>query len=767
MDTIERKSEIDVSRRHFLVGAAAAGAGVAFGYLVVPEALGDAAQALAAGTYTPAVWYTIEPSGIVTVHSNKGEVGQHIGTAFCQMVAEELESDWKDMRIDYPDPAPQYQPMFTLGSLSVVFSADNMFRAGAAGRIALCEAGAKALGLTPGQCQAQNGWVIGSNGKRISYGALVASGKVSKIFSPDDLKKIQLKKPTQYKIVGQSVAALDIPAKTNGQAKYGIDSYQQGMVYAKIARPPVRFGAKPLSVDDGAAKKIPGYLRYLSLPDPTHVAEYNVLAIAENYPAAMEAARALKIDWDLGANKNVSSASILQRAKELTADPKSGVAYWLIGDVAKAMPTAASTLSAEYVTPFVSHAQLEPMNAMAYETDGIMHIHAGTQYQIYNVPVAAAATGIKPENITVHQAYIGGAYGRRFENDAINPAVQAAKAIGRPVKLLFDRPDEMQFDFHRTITYQKMEAGLDKDGNVIAVQHDICCGLTQVRDNPQGLLPSADKKGKVDFTSLDGSDAWYSIPNYRVRSIENDVAQAAAPPGYLRSIGAGWTIWARESFMDEIAHKLGKDPVDFRLSILNKEAEGPNAGAIPFAIGGNSRLRPVIDKVVELSGYRDKKGKLPKGRGIGMAIAEHLRLAPTWSATVVEVSVDQSTGAIKLEKITIVADVGTVVNPRNAQAQLEGAALMGASLGLYEQATMSNGGMEQTNFDLYTPMRMGQVPEINAYVMGSGHPPTGIGEPGVTTIAPAIGNAVFDAIGVRLRELPMTPDKVLAGLKKV
>ncbi|MGH6990548.1 MAG: xanthine dehydrogenase family protein molybdopterin-binding subunit, partial [Stellaceae bacterium] len=540
-----------------------------------------------------------------------------------------------------------------------------------------------------------------------------------------------------------------------------------GMVYAKIARPPVRFGAKPISIDDSAVKKVPGYLQYLSMPDPTRVAVWNVLAIAENFPAAMASARALTIKWDLGPNKNASSASILARAKELTADPNSGRAYWLVGDVAKAMPQAATTMEAEFTTPLASHAQLEPMNALAYEKDGVMHIRAGTQYQIYNVPVVSAATGIKPEHIIVHQAYLGGAYGRRFENDAINPAAQAAKALGRPVKLLFDRADEMQFDFHRTITYQKLRAGIDKDGNVIALNHDICCGLSMLRDNPRQMIPSADKKGKVDLTSLDGSDAWYSIPNYRVRSIENDVAQAVSPPGYLRSIGAGWTIWARESFIDEIAHKLGKDPVAFRLSILKPEAKGPNAGQFPFSIGGTSRLLPVINKVVELSHYRDKKGKLPKGHGIGMAIAEHLRMAPTWSATVVEVAVDRSTGEIKLEKITIVADVGTVVNPRNAEAQLEGAALMGASLGLYEQATMTDGLVEQTNYDGYTPMRMAQVPDIVAHVMGSGHPPTGIGEPGVTTIAPAIANAVFDAVGVRLHDLPMTPDKVLAGLKKV
>jgi isoquinoline 1-oxidoreductase subunit beta len=767
MDTIERNSDIDVSRRHFLVGTATAGAGLAFGYLVMPEVLGDPLKAFAAGNFTPAVWYTIEPSGLVTVHVNKSESGQHIGTAFAQFVAEELEADWNDMRLDYPDPAPQYQPMFTAGSLSVAFSSRNMLIAGAAGRIALIEAGAKALGVSPAHCHASKGWVIGSNGKRVSYAELVATGKVSKVFTPDELKKIPLKKPTDYKVVGTSLPALDIPAKTNGTAKFGIDSYVDGMVYAKIARPPVRYGATPISIDDSEAKKVPGYIRYVSVADPTKTAVHNVIAIAENYPAAMAAARALKINWDLGPNKDVSSASILQHAKELTADPKAGHPYWVVGDVEKAMPQAATKMDAEFVTSLTAHAQMEPMNCTAYEKDGMMHVRVGTQYQVFDVPRIAEVTGLKPDKIAEHQAYLGGAFGRRFEPDAIVPAVQTAQVLGRPVKLLYDRQEETRFDFHRTITYQRISAGLDGKGNILAIDHDICCGLTGLREDPRSMIESPDKKGKVDPTSLDGSDAWYSIPNYRVRSIENDMAQAATPPGYLRSIGAGWTIWARESFIDEIAHKLGKDPVALRLSILKRVAKGPNAGAIPFSIGGTSRLLPVIHKAVQLSDYRNKKGKLGKGRGIGMAIAEHLRFAPTWSASVIEVSVNETSGEIKVDKITIVADVGTVVNPRNAEAQLEGAALMGVSFGLYEQATMSGGGIEQSNFDSYTPMRMSQVPDVVAHVMGSGHTPTGIGEPGVTTMAPAIGNAVFDAIGVRLRELPMTPERVLAGLKKV
>lgn len=770
MVTIEHNTDSRVSRRHFLVGAAG-GAGLMFGYSLLPRAFGSASEAFAAGNFAPTLWYTIDPAGIITVHVMKAEGGQHIGTAQAQAVAEELEADWRDIRISYPDSESALLPlMATVGSFSVMFSHFDMRQAGAAGRIALIEAAAAMMGGRPADCVAANSWITDRKLKRkVSFGQVVASGKADRKFTPEELKKITLKKLSQLKIIGKSIPALDIPAKTNGTARYGIDLFAPGMVYAKIVRPPVRYGAQPIMIDDSGAKKIAGYRRFLSLVDPSKTAVHYVIAIADNYPAAMAAARAIKVDWDLGPNKNVSSASTLKRARDLTADPSKGIPAWAIGDAVKAIADAADKIEAEYVTPYVSHGQIEPMNCLALEKDGVMHIHAGCQYQIWDVPITATALGVKPEQVVIHQAYLGGSYGRRLEPDAMIPAALASRAVGLPVKLIFDRTEELQQDLFRPITYHKLTAGFANSGELVAVTHDQCAAWGKLREGGGtnvDLFATPDKKQFFDITQTTGADPWYSIPNYLVRAYLNDMGQAASPPGYLRSIGGAVNIFPRESFIDEIAIKMGKDPVAFRMLLL-KDAKGPNVGAPPFSLGGALRLIPVIEKVVALSGWQEKKGRLGKGRGIGIAVAEAIRFGPTWTACVAEVSVDQKTGKIKVDKLTLVADLGTLINPTGAQALLEGGALMGTSIALYEEAVMNNGGYTASNFDTYPMMRMDQMPEIEAVVVGTGHPPTGIGEPGITTPAAAIGNAVFDAVGVRLRELPMTPEKVLAALKKV
>jgi isoquinoline 1-oxidoreductase len=770
MDTIERDSDTSLGRRSFLVGSAVAGAGLMFGYALAPRVLGSAGEAFAAGNFAPTMWYTIDPAGIVTVHIMKAEGGQHIGTAQAQAVAEELEADWRDVRIDYPDSSPALLPlMATVGSFSVLFSHLAMRQAGAAGRIALIEAAANMLGSKPTDCVAANSWVVDKQSKRkVSFGQIVASGKVERKFTPDDLKKMPLKKPSELKLVGKSIPALDIPAKVDGSAKFGIDLFAPGMLYAKIVRPPVRYGAKPTKIDDAGAKKVAGYRQFVSLDDPSKTAAHYVIVLADNYPAAMAAARAVKVDWDLGPNQGVSSDRTIKRAREIASDPAKGIPAWSVGDATKAMGGAATKIEAEYVTQHVSHAQIEPMNCLAVESDGVMHIHCGCQYQIWDVPITAKALALKPEQVVIHQAYLGGSYGRRLEPDAMIPAALAARAVGRPVKLIFDRTEEMQNDVFRPITYHKMTAGFGKDGGLVAVTHDQCAAWGKLREGDgtnADLFPTPDKKHFFDGTQTTGADAWYSIPNYLVRAYLNDLGQAASPPGYLRSIGGAINIFPRESFIDEIALKLGKDPLEFRLSLL-KNPNGPNAGVPPFSVGGATRLIPVIEKAAALADWHKKRGRLGKGRGIGIAIAEAIRPLSTWTACIAEVSVDQKSGEIKVDRMTVVGDLGTLINPTGAQALLEGGALMGTSIALYEQTMMENGGYSTANFDTYPIMRMAQVPDIQAVVVGSGHAPTGIGEPGITTPPAAIGNAVYDAIGVRLRELPMTPDKVLAGMKK-
>ena len=761
-ESTARKTARAVDRRQFLIGSIAAGAGLTFGFSLLPKIMGSAGEALAAGNFSPTVWYTIDRGGIVTVHITKSEMGQHVGTALAQAVVEELEADWRDVRVDYPDPAERWGLMVTGGSWSVNNTFDTLSRCGAAGRLALIEAAAKRMNVSPAECRAENSRIIAKSGKSMSYAELVSTGKLDRTYSPDDLKSITLKKPAEYKLVGKSVAALDIPAKTNGTAVYGMDMFVPGMVYAKIARPPVRYGAKPLSVDDSEAKKVPGYEQFVSLPDPTGTAVAYVIAIAANYPAALRAAEALKIEWDLGPNKDVSSDMLLQHAKDLVADPAKGLSFWDIGNAAEALPGAAVKHEAVYITPLAVHAPMEPMNCVAFERDGIWHIYSGSQFQTRSGPLCAAAVGAKPEQVLIHQVYLGGGFGRRLEADAMVPAVLASKAIGKPVKLIYSREEDVQNDFFRTLTYQRLQGGLDAGGKLVALSQDVCSAWATKRWGIEAFLSdSTDKKGKLDAFSVNGADSWYTIPNHHVRAIENDIAQAATPSGQFRSVAPAWTFWAVESFMDELAHAAKKDPVEFRLAML--DAAGANAGSAPNSVGGAKRIANVLKVAVEKSRYG--KAKLPKGRAQGVAVvSSQERNTPTWTAAVAEVSVDKD-GHVALHKMTVAIDIGTSVNPDGARAQVEGATLWGISLALYEQASMKNGNIVETNFDSYTPLRMDQVPKLDIHILNTGNYPSGVGEPAVTVVAPAIANAVYNAVGARVRTLPLTQDRVKAAMK--
>jgi isoquinoline 1-oxidoreductase len=761
-ERLARKTARAVDRRQFLVGSIAAGAGLTCGFSLLPQITGSAGEALAAGNFSPTVWYTIDRGGIVTVHITKSEMGQHVGTALAQAVAEELEADWRDMRIDYPDPAERWGLMVTGGSWSVNNTFDTLSRCGAAGRLALIEAGAKMMGVSPADCHAANSRVIAKSGKSMSYAELVSTGKLDKTYTPDDLKKIELKKASEYKLVGKPIPALDIPAKTNGTAIYGMDMFVPGMVYAKIARPPVRYGAKALSVDDSAAKKIAGYQQFVSVPDPTGTATHYVIAIADNYPAAMAAAKELKINWDLGPNKDISSDGLLKHAADLVADPSQGLSFWDIGNASQALSGAAMKHEAVYITPLAVHAPMEPMNCVAFEREGTWHIYSGSQFQTRSGPVTAAAVGAKPEQVVIHQVYLGGGFGRRLEADAMIPAALAAKAVGKPVKLIYSREEDTQNDFFRTLTYQRMQGGLDASGKLIALNQDVCSAWATKRWGiPAFLSDSTDKKGKLDSFSVNGADSWYTIPNHHVRAIENEQAQSATPPGQFRSVAPAWTFWAVESFMDELAHAAKKDPVEFRLGML--DAAGQNAGSAPNSVGGAKRIANVLKVVVEKSGYGKKQ--FPKGHAQGLAVvSSQERNTPTWTACVAEVSVGGD-GVVKVHKLTVVIDIGTTVNPDGARAQLEGSTLWGLSLALYEQASMKNGNIVQQNFDSYTPVRMANVPELDLHILTTGNYPSGIGEPAVTVVCPAVANAVFNAVGARVRTLPLTPDRVKAAMK--
>ncbi|RJF78805.1 xanthine dehydrogenase family protein molybdopterin-binding subunit [Rhodopseudomonas palustris] len=753
---------VDLSRRSFLVGTAAAG--LVLGYSSVPGVLG-ADQALAApSAFEPSVWYAIGPDGLVTVTCGKADMGQHIASTMAQIICEELGASWKDMRVQLASNDPKFNDpvlgaQITGGSWSTMMNFDAMSRAGAAGRIALVDAAVAAMGVPPyfkDELVVRDSRVTHpKTRKSMSFAEIVKSGKLTKTFTPDELKAIKLKTPDQYSMIGVSVPQLDIPSKTNGSAKYGIDTMLPGMVYGKIVMPPVRYGASVKSIDDSDAKKVPGFIKAVVLDDKTATTTGWVVAVANSYANARRAAAALKISYNPGPNADVSSESLLAEAKRLQAEGESGLFFVKDGETSAALGSAAKVLEAEYTTSINIHAPLEPMNATAQLQGDIWHIYSGNQFATRSGAIAAAAAGVDPKYVVMHQAWLGGGFGRRLDADMMVPAVLAAKAVGKPVKVIYSREDDMTMDFSRPLTFQKVKAGLDGDGKLIAMEHDVVSAWPTKRWGiPDFLSPSVDKKGALDAFTVNGADFFYSVPNHNVRAILNEMAQNATPSGQLRSVAPGWTFWAVESMIDELAHAAGQDPAQFRIGLL--DGKGKNDG-------GAQRLRNTLLAAMGMAGYGAKQ--LPKGEGMGVAcVSSQERASASWTACVAHVAVAPS-GDVKVKKLTIATDVGTQVHPDNIRAQVEGAALWGLSLAMIEKATLKHGAIEQSNFDSYHVLRMSQVPEVAVSVIANGEKATGVGEPAVTVVAPALGNAIFNASGARLRSLPITAEAVKANMK--
>jgi isoquinoline 1-oxidoreductase subunit beta len=750
----------DLSRRSFLVGTAAAG--LALGYSAVPGLLGADAAFAATGNFDPSVWYSIAPDGLVTVTCGKADMGQHIASTMAQIIGEELGASWKDMRVQLASNDPKFNDpvlgaQVTGGSWSTMMNFDAMSRAGAAGCMALTEAAAAAMGVPAGELVVRESTVTHPKSKKsMTFADIVKSGKATKTFTPDELKAIKLKTADQYTLIGVSVPQIDIPSKTNGTAKYGIDVMLPGMVYGKVVTPPVRYGATVKSVDDSEAKKVPGFIKAVTLDDKTGTTTGWVVAVANTYANARKAADALKVTYDGGPNAKLSSDSLLTEAKRLQKLDDSGLFFVKDGDTAAALGTAAKVLEAEYTTNINIHAPLEPMTATAQLQGDIWHLYSGNQFPTRTGAIAAGAAGVDPKYIVMHQMWLGGGFGRRLDADMMVPAVQAAKAVGKPVKIIYSRENDMTMDFSRPLTFQKVKAGLDGDGRLVAMSHDVVSAWpTQRWGIPDFLSPSVDKKGALDAFTVNGADFFYSVPNHSVRAIRNEMAHNATPSGQLRSVAPGWTFWAVESMIDELAHASGKDPAQFRIDLL--DGKGANAG-------GAQRLRNTLLAAMGMAGYGTKQ--LPKGEGMGVScVSSQERATASWTACVAHVAV-APTGEVKVKKLTVATDVGTQVHPDNIRAQVEGAALWGLSLALYEKATLKDGGIEQTNFDSYTPLRMSQMPEVAISVIANGEKATGVGEPAVTVVAPAVGNAIFNACGARIRSLPITAEAVKAAMTK-
>jgi len=753
------KEALALSRRGFLIGAA--GAGFTLAFFRHGLVFGDPAQAVARRLFEPTIWFDIDPEGRVTVNITKAEMGQHIGTALARIVADELDADWNLVSLRYVDSNPKWGPMVTGGSWSVWQSFDTLAQAGAAGRMTLLEEGAKLLGVSSNACQAGGGR-ISSGGKSLSYAEIVRRGDLNRTFSADQLKRIPLKQPAQRQLIGKPVQALDIPDKTDGRARYGIDAELEGMVYARPLIPPTRLGSKVSSLNEEAAKSVPGYLKTLILTDPSGTVEGWAMVFATSYFAALRASEKIRITWALGAAATVSEKDILDHAAVLIANPDNGVRVVDDEGVDQAFAGARRTLEQTYSTATVLHFQMEPLNALVRQHNGVWEIHTGNQWQSLIVPVLAKALQVSEDKVVMKPYLLGGGFGRRLNGDYAVPAALAAKAFGKPVKMVCTRADDVRFDSPRSASLQRVRMAFDADNNVIAMQQDAAAGWpTQV------MMPSALSKtpsGQAyDSFAISGADHWYTVGAQRVRAIANDLANNSFRPGWLRSVGPGWTNWALESFMDEAALFAGVDPLEFRLSLLT--ATGKNAGDPKNSAGGAKRQANVLKRVAAKAGWG---AKMPRDCGLGIASTfGQERDMPTWTACVAQVHVDRRSGVVSVRKLTIVTDAGTIVDPDGALAQVQGAALWGLSMALHEGTQFENGQVKDRNLDTYTPLRMIDIPEMDIEFVPSTETAVGLGEPATTVVGPAIGNAIHAAVGIRLRHLPMRPTMVLRALEEL
>ncbi|MGF0536791.1 molybdopterin cofactor-binding domain-containing protein [Agrobacterium sp. ES01] len=761
-----KRDSVELSRRGFLVSMCATGALFGFPRMgaaaMNPEAADGSPIEAVGARYEPAIWYWIDSEGRVNVNIIRAEMGQHVGTAIARILADELGANWDDVHIDHVDSAAKWGLMVTGGSWSVSQSWPIYRQAGAAGRVALSEKAAQMWGIDVSEITVSNG-IVSGGGKTAGFGELVGDG-ISRSFSEDELKALPLKPVSELTMVGKQVKALDIAGKTTGQAIFGIDAKVDGMVHAMPIMPPTRYGSEITSIDDSDAKSVKGYSQTIKIDDPSGTTQGWAMVIADSHWAAQKAADKIKVEWSVGKTAKVSEAEIQDHARKLIADESVGSLLDTGNhDVDPVFAKAAETLESEYTTSTVLHFQLEPLNALAFQNeDGIWEIHTGNQWQSLVLPWLQKALGVDENGVVMRTYLLGGGFGRRLNGDYAVPVALASKALGgKPVKMVMTRPDDAIFDSPRSPSVQKLRMAYDENKTVIAMDSAWASGWPTKVMIP-GFMPKGVNGEPYDPFASDGADHWYDVGAQRARIISNDLAEATFRPGWLRSVSPGWVNWGLESFMHEAALQAGKDPVQFRLDHL--KAEGRNAGSAPVAVGGASRQANVLSRVAELSGYG--KTELEADTAIGIATTYgQSRSMPTWVAAAVKLHVDRKTGHVDVQKIWLVVDCGIAVDPDGAKAQCEGAALWGLSMALYEGTEFEDGNVRDRNLDAYTPLRMIDTPDLTVELVDSKEAPVGLGEPGTTPIAPAIGNAIFEAVGVRMRHLPITPDAIVAALK--
>ena len=702
------------SRRRFVLGT---GAGLALGFALPGAAL--ASTAAPAARFAPNAWLRIAADGAVTVICGSAEMGQGVHTAIPMMVAEELDADWKTVRVEqapvdqaYNNPAFGMQA--TGGSTTVRGHWQVVREAGAAARAMLVAAAAQQWQVAPAQCRTAEGQVIHPDGRqRLSYGALAeAAGKLT------PPKTVTLKDPKDFRIMGQPLKRLDTAAKVDGSAKYGIDAQVPGMLVAVMARAP-QPGAKAVRVDDTQAKAVKGVKSVITLPS-------GVAVLASGYWAAKKGRDALVVEWDLGDKRGLSTERVRSLLTEgaNAAHANDGAVALAAGQADEGLARAARRVAATYEAPYLAHACMEPLNCTAWVRGDEVEIWAGTQSQGPAQGILSQVASVQPAKVKIHTMMLGGGFGRRFAPDFVIDATLLSKISGAPVKLIYTREDDMAAGFYRPASVVRFEGGLDAGGRLVALKGGVGSPSIMAGSGFMQIPPSG-----VDAFAMEGiNDHPYDIPNQRL-------AYGRREPGpqvwFWRSVGHSQNTFFIESFIDELAAEAKQDPYEFRRALLGKQP----------------RYKGVLEAAAQKAGWGSA---LPAGVHRGIALSQSFG---SYVAEVAEVSVADD-GTPRVHRVVAAVDCGQVVNPEIIRRQIEGSIVYGLTAALYGRITFKDGRVEQGNFHDYPLMRMNEMPRVEVHILPSTEAPGGIGEPGTPPIAPAVANAIFAATGKRLRALP-------------
>jgi isoquinoline 1-oxidoreductase beta subunit len=699
-----------MERRAFLQTAGGLGAGLVIGFRI--PARGEQEPS----PFAPNAWLRIAPDDSVLVIVDRSEMGQGVVTSLPMLLAEELEADWSKVKIEFAPADKAYiNPLFGLqgtgGSSSVRAAWTPLRKAGAAAREVLIAAAAQRWAVKTTECRAENGAVVHTKTKRrLRYGQLAARAATLPV--PTD---VPLKDPKDWRIAGKPTKRLDAAVKTNGRAKFGIDTWVPGLRIAVVARSPV-FGGKVKSFDATAAKAVEGVRNVVQISS-------GVAVVATGYWPAKLGRDALKVEWDEGSVASVSSAGISAMFAERAGQATAAIAKH-VGDPEGGLGGAATKVEADYEMPFLAHTTMEPMNATAHvRADGV-DIWAPTQFQQGAQGIGAAIGGVPPEQVKVHTTYLGGGFGRRFELDFIQEALETSKAVGTPVKVIWSREDDVRNGQYRPANFHRMRAGLGADGKPVAWSHRIVAPSIMAR-----VFPNMVQNGMDGEAVEGGAELPYAVPNLHVDYVLTDTG---IPVGFWRSVNNSFNGFAVETFIDECAAAAKADPYEYRRALL---ANAP-------------RHRGVLELAATKAGWGTP---LAAGRARGIAVFKSFE---SFVAQVAEVSVS-SAGEVRVHRVVCAVDCGMHVNPQTIEAQMQGGIVFGLTAALKGAITIDRGRVQQGNFNDYEMLRMNEMPVVETYIVPSNEAPGGIGEPGTPPIGPAVGNAIFALTGKRIRKLPI------------